>query len=352
MEKGEFQFLELPLELKRRVASFLATRDAVNMTRSCRTLHRNLALTHLEPVRPVFTTYRRSGQDNNWYRACRIPVLNKRVHSLRLEFFWRDQGWGNRKGECRVVGFPPGVDPPVEVVEGSEFEGGHIVCMSAIAAHDEERLRLTFSPMDDEVYIFYYKVGEGGGHELVMRDGALHTVIFDDEHRNFSNNYRILFEEGVLCRLVVVDQPRAPETTSLFFPRMLISVSRALRRQLQDDIKMNEDLPRTVAEEELEAFLAEYSIPLNLGSLVALEEIVNADIEERLVRKNELQREQAPNHVGGEQAFPPNPFIFDGAFHIDNLPLQEAMVFPDGDEDDPSEDYPDEEDMSEGEHDN
>ena len=296
-------FLELPLELKRRVATFLETGDAVNVTKTCKNLHRNLSLTRLNPIRPVFSTVRKTGDSaggNNWHRFFRIPVLNKRVHSLRLECIWRDQGWGNRKGECRIVAYPVGTEVPDEVQhtenlsEGSEFSSGRVVCQSGIAQHDEERLRFAFSPLDDEIYIFFYKVGGGGGHALFMRDCHLHTILFDDESRNWTNNYRILFEEGVLCRQVVMDQPHTPESTGLFFPRMLIRVSRALRRQLQEDFEMVNAEASLVPDDELEAFLAEYSIPLNLGSLVALEEIVQADIEERLVRKAELERAPAP----------------------------------------------------------
>jgi len=293
--------LELPLELKRRVAGFLAARDAVNMTKSCRALRRNLALTHLEPVRPVFSTYRRYGDErngDNWCRAFRIPVLNRRVHSMRMELLWRDQGFGNRKSRVRVVSYPiASSEIPDEVPPGdTASQGGHIVCQSGIAEHEEERLRLTFNPIEGDCYHLYYKVGGGGGHVLNMRDCVLHTVIFDDEHMNFSNNYRILFEEGVLCRQVIGGNQSGNQetTTSLFFPRMLINVSRVLRRQLlQDEIEMIADVPRSVPEDELEAFLTEYTIPLNLGSLVALEEIVQADIEERLIQRTERQREEA-----------------------------------------------------------
>ncbi|KAL7574906.1 hypothetical protein ACA910_010736 [Epithemia clementina (nom. ined.)] len=285
---SNFELLQLPLELKRRVASFLDSRDAISMARTCKTMNLALPLTRLEPVRPLFATYRRSGDvatGDNWFRAFRLPVLNRRVHSMRIEFFWRDQGWGNRKTECRIVGYPlPVTDTPSRYQNGSQFGGGRVVAASpGFASHDEERLRLTFNPLENEYYHLWYKVGGGGGHVMFLRQGSLQTVIFDDEFRNLARNYRVLFAEGVLCREVEGEIRQRNSYASLFFPRMLISVSRALRRQLQGDTSQEANLRL-----ELEAFLAEYSIPLNVGSLVALEEIIQADIEERLFQRNQV----------------------------------------------------------------
>ena len=297
MAEANFDLLQLPLELKRRVASFLESHDAVKMARSCRNLYLALSLARLEPVRPLFTSFRRSGDvgtGDNWFRAFRLPVLNRRVHSMRIEFFWRDQGWGDRRTECRIVGYPSSLsvaETPSQFAPGSEFRGGRVVASSPdFAQHNEERLTLTFSPIENELYHFWYRVGGGGEHAMVLRDGTLQTVIFDDEFRNFTRNYRVLFEEGVLCREVNADYEHRVADTSLFFPRMLISVSRALRRQLQGDAGREADRRQ---EDELEAFLAEYSIPLSLGSLVALEEIVLADIEERFARRNDVRVENS-----------------------------------------------------------
>ena len=295
MAELHFELLHLPLELKRRVASFLKASEAINMARSCRTLHTNLSLARLE--RPLFTAFGRQGDvrtGEHWYRAFRLPVLNRRVHSMDLRFFWRDQGWGNRKTKTCVVGYPASASSEIPNEFASfPFRGGRVVASSPdCAEHHETRLKLSFNPVENEVYHLWYKVGGGGGHEMQLREGCLRTVIFDDVFRNFTRNYRILCEEGVLCREVERETRRAPLDNNLFFPRMLIRVSRALRRQLQQQREMGKEADqRILPEDELEALFAEYSIPLNLGSLVAVEEIVQADIEERVVCRNDVQPE-------------------------------------------------------------
>lgn len=275
-------FLDLPRDLHRRVASFLAMTDAVNMTKSCRRLHDNLAMTHLVPGRRLVSDYRREGdyyKGNNFFRGFRIPIFNQRVHSVRLECMWKDQGWGNRKTECRVVGYPSGSTIPSEVGPPRKLalKGGRTVCESGLAEHDETRLTLTFNPREGEDYVFYYKVGCGGGHQLFMRDLVLHTVIFDDDKRHsyFLNNYRNLFEKGLLCKEVDDFQ-----TKSVFSSNLLLCVARTLRKQLEDE-DGDQDIDAKSSTYELVSFLAEHSIPTTRGSLMAMEEILQADMNER-----------------------------------------------------------------------
>lgn len=288
--------LHLPQDMKHRVATFLSPQDAVTLGRSCRTMYDALALARLDPERPLFATFVREGAvatGDTWYRAFSLPVFSRRVHSMQLKFFWRDQDWGNRKTECRIVGYPVSLEGtttaaadeiPTQFAPGTAaFGGGRVVASSTdYASHHEERLTLSFNPLDNEKYHFWYKVGGGGGHEMFLRDGRLHTVIFDDEFRNYTRNYRVLVEQGLLCSREVEGEARlqVAHTTSLLIPRMLITVSRMLRRHLQEQQVGHVD--------ELLALLAEYSIPVNVGSLVALEEIVQADMEERLEQRNDI----------------------------------------------------------------
>lgn len=70
---------------------------------------------------------------------------------------------------------------------------------SVLDSHERLRLRMSFSPIQGNSYHFYYKVGSGGGHQLVFHTGQLHLLMYDDDQsRNVSRNYSVLLAGGAL----------------------------------------------------------------------------------------------------------------------------------------------------------
>jgi hypothetical protein len=263
----------LPLELKRRIASFLSSGDAISLSRTCRSLHSSLAISSLSPSRvvlPELIEYGHWQTGDDVIRSIRLPVLQRRVHSLTLSFWWRDQGQGNRKCQVWIAGRP--TSQPIQ--PDHPFQGGKVVCESPLAAHILEQHKMTFVPIEGQVYHLFYRVGSGGGHQLRIENGMLHTIIFDDEERHIARNYRLLRQVGV------IGPEMSDNHASNFYPSMLVQVSKSIRRQL-------------AAKEEpdhgLVSFLEGFSIPVNEDSLLAIEEIVQADVEERDLARRERE---------------------------------------------------------------
>lgn len=193
-------------------------------------------------------------------KSVRLPILHRRIHSLTLCIRWRDQGFGNRKGQVWIVGRPTNV--PFD--EDVSFHGGTVVCESPLAEHTMQNYRMTFVPQQGHVYHLFYRIGSGGGHALQMERGILYTSIFDDPQHHTATNYRILRELGAI----------GPEATAAcgFYSQMLLSVAKSLRSQLATG---NEP------DCALVSMLRQNSIPVNPESMLAIEGIVRIDTEER-----------------------------------------------------------------------
>jgi hypothetical protein len=165
-----------------------------------------------------------------------------------------------------------------------------------LAAHILEQHKMTFVPIEGQVYHLFYRVGGGGEHQLRIENGMLHTIIFDDEERHIARNYRLLRQVGV------IGPEMSDNHASNFYPSMLVQVSKSIRRQL-------------AAKEEpdhgLVSFLEGFSIPVNEDSLLAIEEIVQADVEER-----DLARREREDTAETNPTVPPDgvPRLAPGAF--------------------------------------
>ncbi|GAX23660.1 hypothetical protein FisN_12Hh234 [Fistulifera solaris] len=285
-----FPIIHLPAELKRRTASYLCPYDALRLAETCRNLHSSLSLRLLRDSRQLFTRQRFVPTATNgddilpWVR---IPCLSRRVHSITVTFRWRDQGWGHHKGQIYIVGrsrqIPADLSRP--------FQGGRVVCVSSLAPHQEEACKLTFSTcsMEGETYQMWYRVGGGGGHQLLLSDGRIHTVLFDDEAGNFSRNYIILKEVGAIAAHPEAELPR---THSSFYPQLLLRVSMTIRLELALRAKRQKRKSRKQEEEDsvvsaglennpLVAFFQMYRIEVTEDSLAAVEEIIQCEAEEQ-----------------------------------------------------------------------
>jgi hypothetical protein len=265
-----FPIVSLPAELTRRTVSYLCPQDAFQLSQTCKNLHSSLSLRLLRNSRLLFTRHISSGDytGDREVPFVRIPRLSRRVHSVTLTFRWRDQGWGNRKGQVWVVGRYR----HAPVVPDQRFQGGRIVCESRIAPHGTEDCKMTVLPMEGELYQLWYRVGGGGGHQLMLSEGRLLTVMFDDEQGNVSRNYEILENVGAIG-VHPESMPAAPTPT--FYPQLLLRVSQSLRSQLANQRDSNIPL-----DDSLAAFFRMYMIPVTEGSLLAVEEIIQSNLDD------------------------------------------------------------------------
>jgi hypothetical protein len=296
----------LPLELKRRIASHLSSGDAIALSQTCKSLHSSLALSSLSPPRTVLPILNALGHwrtGDDVLRSIRLPVLQRRVHSLTLSFFWRDQGHGNRKSQVWIAGRP--TSDPIDTEH--PFQGGQIVCESPLAPHTLEQYKMTFVPTEGFVYRLWYKIGSGGGHQLHIENGVLHTTIFDDEERYIARNYRILRQVGAL------GPDSSSNNNNHFYPGLLMRVSKSLRQQLALGAPPDSGLA---------SYLEEFAIPINEESLLAVEEILQADIEERDLARQELSETTEPD--GDER---PELNHRDGRAFVGGVPFQIQIAF-------------------------
>ena len=96
------------------------------------------------------------------------PPFTCAVKKLTMSLVWKDQGWGNLKGEIYMKLMRPAATGADVVVENRRLFG--------IAKHQEERAKavLSDSPVVRQVqsgdfYRFMRNVGSGGGHELTVK---------------------------------------------------------------------------------------------------------------------------------------------------------------------------------------
>lgn len=290
--------IHLPLELQLRVISFLGARDALSLSQSCKTLHSDLALSVLSPSLKIFDKLDwSSGSDAEEgdiiHRGFRLPVYNKNIrgHSICFDCVWGDQGWGNCKGEAWIVAFPPNF--PIPNIGNGNFTGGRIVAHSRLASHCRLRLRMTFSPVEGEEYHFYYKVGGGGGHRLFFLRGRMHALIYDDQSRTLSGNYRVLRHGGVIKTVCfasdsICNGPHqaiamSSEAGIIAATPGLLAACQVLRREQSDA-----DECSVLACED--ASFEEFGIPVDtLPSLHAMQAWLQEDVVDRILGEQETR---------------------------------------------------------------
>lgn len=286
-------FLNIPLELKRRVACFLSPRDAIQVSRTCTTLRNSLALSSMEPQVALFERVNRVGDYDDGDRPrhlFRLPLFNRRAHSVAISFQWRDQGWGNQKGEVFIT--ENGQD---NVIQHDQFLGGGTVIYRspAPAPHQLEPVRIEFSPSDGRWYHFWYKAGGGGGHSLFLQQGFLRTIIFDDIRHTMSRTYAILRNQRVLQRsetayLLIAGPRNAHRIHCSFYSRMLLGVCKSLKLAIENGSPPDENL--------VEVFLS-HGLDVSLESLLAVEELIQTDALEMMLREHEGPLLEQPINV-------------------------------------------------------
>lgn len=276
--------VSLPGDAMHRIASFLPPRDALNLSCSCKGLHKCLSLSKL-PSRIIFQMQQMSGHlihGDTCYEAGMIPILHPRPHTVRISCRWRDQGFGNRKGEFWIVGRRPSHERNVEEL----FDGGRIVYESPPAPHNESFLSVEFCPHEGEIYHIWYKVGSGGGHSLFLRQCTIEELVYDDPERNFANNFSRLKACGALTRM---DGPPAPD----FFLKILLAICKSARLALENGQE---------PDESIKSVFQAYNFPITVQSLLSLEEIVHHEAELRIqIHVDNTERESARRQESAER---------------------------------------------------
>jgi hypothetical protein len=157
--------LDLPGELLEELSRFLSVEDCSRLSRTCR---------HLYEVLPRFVLIRgkdfrkRGPHDGHFWpeRYFQGPVFTAKIKKVSLSIKWKDQGWGNRKGEIFIkLMRKSGMVAEKRAVFGiAEHEW---TTPSATLGADEPIVR---DAQPGDFYEFMRNVGGGGGHELCVEN--------------------------------------------------------------------------------------------------------------------------------------------------------------------------------------
>ena len=159
-------FSEMPDLVLLRIADFLTPEDTTKLSMTCRRL-KELLPTFLVMRGPDISSRGRGTGMGTLETYFNGPKLHKSVKHLTVSVeSWKDQGWGNRKGEL-FVRLMRAED--VIVAERRDFFG--------LAEHVKTSAKLVMTRADEAVekaqpgdwYQFMKRVGGGGGHKLIVR---------------------------------------------------------------------------------------------------------------------------------------------------------------------------------------
>ena len=157
-----------PRDLAETIASFLCPVDALALDASgsatrCVVVERNRHFA----TNQVFTV-----SEHRAHRLLTVPLggARTRVHTVGITLFWRDQGWGNRKGKVWVLR------------ERDRAPNDHGISSADVrnrkgpAPHTVAHESMEFRPRAGEEYEIWYSVGGGGGHRLYIHNLGLHRL--------------------------------------------------------------------------------------------------------------------------------------------------------------------------------
>jgi len=117
---------------------------------------------------PDVNNRRSTDASNAWFET----EQHEDIEAVHFDFSWRDQGWGNRKGQISIY------------QDGGSASGGSLLWNSPIAEHRQTTesftlLADTYNFLDSTKLFFEYKVGGGGGHSLRISDAAVRVDYTD-----------------------------------------------------------------------------------------------------------------------------------------------------------------------------
>ena len=157
-----------PRDLAETIASFLCPVDALALDASgtatrCVVVERNRHFA----TNQVFTV-----SEHRAHRLLPVPLggARTRVHTVGITLFWRDQGWGNRKGKVWVL------RERDRAPNDHGISSEDVRCMKGPAPHTVAHESMAFRPRAGEEYDIWYSVGGGGGHRLYIHNLGLHRL--------------------------------------------------------------------------------------------------------------------------------------------------------------------------------
>ena len=157
-----------PRDLAETIASFLCPVDALALDASgtatrCVVVERNRHFA----TNQVFTV-----SEHRAHRLLPVPLggARTRVHTVGITLFWRDQGWGNRKGKVWVL------RERDRAPNDHGISSEDVRCMKGPAPHTVAHEDMAFRPRAGEEYAIWYSVGGGGGHRLYIHNLGLHRL--------------------------------------------------------------------------------------------------------------------------------------------------------------------------------
>ena len=157
-----------PRDLAETIASFLCPVDALALDASgsatrCVVVERNRYFA----TNQVFTV-----SEHRAHRLLTVPLggARTRVHTVGITLFWRDQGWGNRKGKVWVL------RERDRAPNDHGISSEDVRCMKGPAPHAVAHEYMAFRPRAGEEYDIWYSVGGGGGHRLYIHNLGLHRL--------------------------------------------------------------------------------------------------------------------------------------------------------------------------------
>jgi hypothetical protein len=180
----------LPIEVRRMVPSFWTPSEALEMAQMNSNVSRSIFGLTASPPQVILPAghWRTvpSSPDPGFLPLCgpEIPLVfdAQNTHSVTLKCTWQDQGWGNRKGRLYVVGHDSHAIPPQAQWN---FSSGRVLSSApSVAPHNSQELKMFFTPIVEcDTYHLFYKVGGGGGHELLVWNLEAVSVGFGDPVR-------------------------------------------------------------------------------------------------------------------------------------------------------------------------
>ena len=162
--------MNIPDEMNIKFSTFLSPLDVINYQSSCKHLKKiiNLNLLHRASLTKVRNLHERGAYDSGdkvreWVELSPFLFLSY-IHTVKLSFKYKDQGWGNRKGYVYIK----------EIGNNQDT----FIAKSPLAQHSETECELSFKPKKGLSYFLFYKVGGGGGHELFVNDIKLQSYVY------------------------------------------------------------------------------------------------------------------------------------------------------------------------------